>query len=164
MYHRQKKMHARQNEMMVCSFLKKWMRWKPMSMTPSGMAGSCAAALLALCAMAVKTRTTKVNSMTVRTRMRKPMNAGRGAGGVRATVPGTLPVGPSSPLPMPSPVFLVRVVGVDELQVDEAGDHDEQHAGQADEADPVLLQRMPLAQLRTLVKEQGMTTLRMDGW
>src|ERR1051325_3525071 len=39
-----------------------------------------------------------------------------------------------------SPVFGVRVVGVDELHEDEAGDHDEQHAGQADEADPVLLQ------------------------
>src|SRR5688572_29770066 len=137
---RQKKMQASQNETMVCSLRKNSIFWKPMLMEPLGMAGSCAAALLAPLPMAMKTRATKTSSMAASTRIRKPMKAGRSAGVVRTTVPGTLPVWTSSPATR-SPVLLVRVVRVDELDVDEAGDHDEQHAGQPDEADPVLLQR-----------------------
>src|SRR5688572_23776403 len=126
--------------MMVCSFLKNSKSMKPrMLMVPLGMRGSCAAASLAPLPKAQKTSATNTNSTAVAARISSPMKAGRGAGVRRISVPGTLPVGTSRP--KSSPVLRVRVVGVDELQVDEPGDHDEDHAGQPDEADPVLLQR-----------------------
>src|SRR5690242_6031341 len=136
---RQKNVHASQNEMMVCSLRKKRMSWNPMLRWPSGMAGSCAAALLAPAPMAMKMRTTNSSSMAASARIRRPMKGGRCAGVRRTSVPGTFPVWISSPA-TPSPVLLVRVVRVDELDVHEGRDHHEEHAGQADEADPVLLQ------------------------
>src|SRR5688572_28827541 len=89
--------------------------------------------------MAQKTRTTKTSSSSDAATMSRPTKAGRVAGVRRMTVPGTLPVWTSSPANS-SPVLLVRVVRVDELEVHEARDHDEDHAHQRDDADPVLLQ------------------------